>query len=55
VRAENAFTLALNGSLPGAEYIPTRAQRHRLEMRQIMDRIGRDLIKERKASAASVG
>jgi cytochrome P450 len=55
VRAESAFTLALNGSLPGAEYIPTRAQRHRLEMRLIMDRIGRDLIKERKAAAASVG
>jgi hypothetical protein len=55
VRAESAFTLALNGSLPGAEYIPTRAQRHRLEMRLIMDRIGRELIKERKAAAASVG
>jgi cytochrome P450 len=52
VRAESAFTLALNGSLPGAEYIPTRAQRHRLEMRRIMDRIGRELIKERKAAAA---
>jgi hypothetical protein len=52
MRAENAFTLALNGSLPSAEYIPTRAQCQRRGMRLVKDRVGRELIEERKAAAA---
>jgi hypothetical protein len=54
VCAENAFTLALNGSLLGAKYVPTRAQCQRGGMRLIKDRVGRELIKERKVAAVSV-
>jgi hypothetical protein len=46
---------ALNGSLFGADYIPTSAQRLRRDIRMVMDRIVRELIKEPKAAVASVG
>jgi hypothetical protein len=37
--------------LPGAKYLPTRAVQGRRKARAIMERIGRELLQERKAAA----
>jgi cytochrome P450 len=48
------LTLALLGVLPGSPSLPTRSDAARRRARAIMDRIGRQLIAERKATAAYV-
>jgi hypothetical protein len=48
------LTLALLGVLPGSPSLPTRSDAARRRARAIMDRIGRQLIAERKATAACV-
>jgi hypothetical protein len=42
------FLLSL---LPGAQYLPTHSARGRRRAREIMERIGRELLQERKAAA----
>jgi hypothetical protein len=42
---------AILGALPGAQYLPTATQRGRNRARVIMNRIGRELLRERKAIA----
>jgi hypothetical protein len=37
--------------VPGAQYLPTRDARGRRRARAIMERVGRALIRERKAAA----
>jgi hypothetical protein len=47
----DALSILLMNTVPGAQWIPTAANRGRAEARAIMDRIGRELVRERKAAA----
>jgi hypothetical protein len=51
---DSSIDYALLGALPGAQFLPTSSQRGRLRARAIMDRIGRELLRERKAIAMYV-